>query len=222
MEFIAELGTCWDGDFIRLSLLVNQCKKLGFNAVKFQAFGKEHYERHLDYPHLRQCSITEYNIERIDEICKYEKIEWYATPTNVNAIGYLNDYVKRFKVRFKDRFNIHILEAIRKTHKPYYVSTDMHRNLAENKYDLYCVPKYPTKLNEIDFHEMSKCYGYSNHCKDMRAIIGAVEQGAQMVEIHVTPSHQIRTIDDAVSFDPIELQTLFNQLEVVQSYPHAL
>ncbi len=215
IEFIAELGACWNGDYFLLDMLVRECKELGFDAVKFQSFDSDHYLRHPEFPRLPLCSVTDHNIPTIDAICNHHGMEWFSMPTKDYFVPILDPYVKRFKVRFKDRFNIHVLEAIRKTHKPYFVSTDMHRNINdENKHDLYCIPNYPTKYTDIDFIKLSKCYGYSNHCKDFRAIINAIESGSKMIEIHITPTHAVKTIDDSVSFDPLELTRLFEMIKI--------
>ena len=43
---VAEIGINWDGDFKLVKDLMKNAKKVGFNAVKFQAFDKNITKNH--------------------------------------------------------------------------------------------------------------------------------------------------------------------------------
>ena len=73
---------------------------------------------------------------------------------------------------------------------------------------LYVVPKYPCRLDEIDFSNLKDFQGYSNHCKDFIAPLTATILGAEMIEIHVTADKEKNYFDNPVSFDPQETKYL--------------
>jgi sialic acid synthase SpsE len=78
---------------------------------------------------------------------------------------------------------------------------------------MYCVPKYPCSLDEIDFKEISNFHGYSNHCTDVTAPVTAAILGAEIIEVHVTADKTKDYVDNNVSFDFSELKLLINEIE---------
>ena len=73
---------------------------------------------------------------------------------------------------------------------------------------LYCVPKYPCDLAEINFENMNNFDGYSNHCPNIIAPLTSIILGANIVEVHVTLDKSKDYIDNPVSFDFTELKKL--------------
>ncbi len=77
---------------------------------------------------------------------------------------------------------------------------------------LYCVPKYPANLQDLDFSELGEFDGYSNHVPKIIAPLTAAILGAKIIEVHITPSKQKNFIDNNVSFDFEELKNLVSFL----------
>jgi len=99
MVFItAELGTTWKGDFFLLEELVDSCKKMGFDAVKFQALSEEKLSRHTELDYYKKASVTAENVNKINVICSRIGIEWYCTPYYPGAVNFLDKYVNRYKI----------------------------------------------------------------------------------------------------------------------------
>lgn len=70
---------------------------------------------------------------------------------------------------------------------------------------LYCIPKYPTYLNEcrIPTYFLPKYYGYSSHVHGYADALVAVSRGAKYIEKHVTLNKTENSIKDnhfALSF----------------------
>ena len=71
------------------------------------------------------------------------------------------------------------LESIAQTKKPVIISTGMNPNInklkqifRENKkYFLYCIARYPTKINQLNFTRMKKFDGFSDHTEGFLAPI---------------------------------------------------
>ena len=100
MSFIvAEIGVNWDGDFTLLEEMMNHAKNSGCDAIKFQSFNKNIIGDHPEYERLIKTSVSESNIKKINELSQTVGIEWFSTPMYIEAIDFLDQYVKRFKIR---------------------------------------------------------------------------------------------------------------------------
>jgi len=75
---------------------------------------------------------------------------------------------------------------------------------------LYCVPKYPCSLADLDFSHIKDFNGYSNHCPFIIAPLASAINGAKIIEVHITSDKTKPFIDNNVSFDYLELKNLIN------------
>jgi sialic acid synthase SpsE len=217
---VGEIGVNWNGDFDIARELMICSKENNLDAVKFQSFSKEIVSGHPMADTLFESSISGNNIQKIDDLAKEVGIEWFATPMYVEAVDLLDPFVKRFKIReFDARLLIQnktndLLEKVFQTKKNIIISTQSlppKLNSYKNKIDwLYCVPKYPCSLNELDFSKLSFFEGFSNHCPNIMAPLTAAILGANIIEIHITIDKKRNFVDNNVSFDPDELEQLSN------------
>ena len=56
--------------------------------MKFQAFNETILGNHPQLPLLMKSTITEENIQRIDQIANDNGIEWFCTPMYPEAVTY--------------------------------------------------------------------------------------------------------------------------------------
>lgn len=214
MRIIPDIGVNWAGDFDMLELMLKACYDAEIDLVKFQSFGPEHYEKYPQFPDLKNTSVTKENIEQIDKLCKKYNLEWFATPTNLEAVDYLDPYVKQYKIRYADQSNESLISKVKEKQKPVIISCEEPSKFY-GMITLYCVPKYPPKKEEIDFRRIKYFNGYSNHYPEYSVLLKAALAGAKIIELHITPSRDIDLPDNPVSFDLQELQeinTIFKQL----------
>ena len=229
---VAEIGVNWDGNIELASNMMQQAKKLGFNAVKFQSFDESIVGQHPEKNRLLKSSITRDNIELINDTAKSVGIEWFSTPMIPEAVDLLDPYVSRFKIRVSDgkpllQNNTSVLlEKVFETKKEVIVSsetTPKNTKFATHpaiKW-LYCIPIYPCKLNEVNFSTFSDFNGYSNHCPDIVAPLTAVILNAEIIEVHVTSDKTDNFVDNPVSFDFKELDSLIkliNSFEKIKTH----
>jgi sialic acid synthase SpsE len=224
---IAEIGVNWDGDFEVLKTMVKKSKESGCNAVKFQAYEKELVEKHPESSRLIKSAISKENIQKVDQICKDQDIEWFCTPMYEGAVDILNPYVKRFKIREYDgrqlleNKNSELFDKVWKTGKEIIVSSNKSPksckffNESRIKW-LYCVPKYPCELNELDFETINDFNGYSNHHPHFIAPLTAVVLGAEIIEVHVTLDKSKKYIDNNVSLGFDEIKSLVELIRKVE------
>lgn len=216
---VAEIGVNWDGDSELVSRMIKEAKDSGCNAVKFQAFQEEIVRNHPQKKKLMKSSISEFNIDTINDISKSVGIEWFCTPMYPEAIKLLDPYVKRFKIRSYDSKSIlanqqtELLEKILATKKETIISCNESPRRTKFYGDskikwLYVVPKYPCQLEDINFKNLKDFDGYSNHCPHLIAPLTAAILGAEIIEVHITADKSKDYLDNNVSFDYKELKSL--------------
>jgi len=222
---VAEIGVNWDGDFELAKDMMNNAKRAGCNAVKFQAYTKKQIENHPEISRLMKSAISKNNIETINELAKSVGIEWFCTPMYPEAVDMLDPFVKRFKIRESDGKQLienktsQLFEKILQTNKEVIISCQKSPrgttffNHPQVKW-LYCVPKYPCELGELDFRMMKDFDGFSNHSTEIIAPITAAILGAKIIEIHITSDKSKNFIDNNVSFDYSELREIVRQIRL--------
>ena len=223
---VAEIGVNWNGDYELVKKMMLNLKTLGCNAVKFQAYNEETLGNHPQLDFLMKSAITEKNVQRIDEISNDVGIEWFRTPMYPEAVSFLNPFVTRFKIREIDgrallrNQKTPLIEAIINTEKEIFVSSEKSPESCKYYHNpnikwLYCIPKYPCSLDEINFKEISKFHGFSNHCPEITAPLTAVNLGIDIIEVHVTEDKAKEYFDNNVSFDFSELKILITEIRKI-------
>jgi len=224
---IAEIGVNWDGDEVLAKEMMENAKNAGCNAVKFQSFTEDMIKSHPESKRLIKSSISQENVEIIDNLAKTMNLEWFCTPMYTEAVNFLEPYVNRFKLREYDGRDLlknsttDLFERIKKTGKEIIISSEISPKNCKYYEDsqikwLYCVPKYPCKLNELNFKELSDFDGYSNHCPEIIAPVTSGICGAKIIEIHITSDKTKPFVDNSVSFDYNELTSLVDVLRKIE------
>ena len=228
MSFVvAEIGINWEGDLMIAKEMMEKSKEAKCNAVKFQAFNPELVESHPEKERLLKSSISQENIHHIDKLAKDIGIEWFCTPMYPEAVTLLDPYVKRYKIRVKDgkplfeKSSSPLLDQVLNTGKEVIISCEDDPStikIYENKNIkwLYCVPKYPCSLTEINFKNFVNFDGYSNHCPNIMAPLTSIILGGKIIEVHVTLDKSKDHIDNPVSFDFNELKSLVQMINDVE------
>jgi len=222
---IAEIGVNWDSDFDLLNEMMKNAKKVGFNAVKFQAFLPEMVKTHPESSRLVKSSISKENINQIDKLAKSVGIEWFATPMYKEAVHLLEPFVNRFKIREFDGRDIvngnttEIFEEIKKTEKEIIISSQISPKNTKFYNDpkikwLYCIPKYPCPIEKINFKNLNDFNGFSNHTTHFLAPLMAVILGSEIIEIHITSDKTKNFVDNNVSFDYNEAKNLISLIHL--------
>lgn len=218
---VAEIGVNWDGDFDLAKEMIKKAREAGCNAVKFQAYQEEIVKDHPEKSRLVKSAISKNNVETINEIAKSIGIEWFCTPMYLEAVDFLEPYVKRFKIREIDsrillqNKSSELFDKIYKTNKEIIISSESSPKDCKYFSDprvkwLYCVPKYPSSLADLDFSYMKDFNGYSNHCPFIIAPLASAINGAKIIEVHITSDKTKSFIDNNVSFDYLELKNLID------------
>ena len=192
---IAEIGINHNGDLNVAKKLIEESAKAGFDAVKFQkrtvevVFTKEELLRPREsifgntngaLKHGLEFGLDEYS--EISNYCKKLGIDWFASPWDVESLNFLEKFdVVAHKVASACLTDRALLQAMRKTGKPVFISTGMssmdqvREALAlldpKNTIMMHAVSVYPAKPEQLNIgwiEDLKKNFpdipvGYSGH-----------------------------------------------------------
>mgnify|MGYP006090331191 FL=1 len=184
---IAEIASNWEGSISKAKKLIKECKKAGANAVKFQMW-RAHDLYDPSHPNWNQIKKSEITFKKAQELKKYadeQKIEFFCSAFYPEAIDILEKLnVKKYKIAsrtclLKDPFALETLISKSQTKKSVIISMGMGgnkekiKNIFKNNDTTfcYCISKYPTKFNEIDWKKAIKYDGFSDHTIEITAPI---------------------------------------------------
>ncbi len=247
MTFItAELGINHNGDMDITKKLIDIAKSAGCNAVKFQkrtiekVYSKEVLDSPRDSPwgtttreqkNGLEFSKNEYDI--IDQYCKTNDIEWYASAWDIESLDFLKQYnLKYNKIASAMLTNLELIEKISQEKKHTFISTGMSTmEQIKSAVDIFrknnCPfelqhsnSSYPMKLEEANLNciktlknEFQCDVGYSGHeSVGYLVCITAVVLGATSIERHITLDRSMYGSDQSASLEPSGLQRLVRDI----------
>ena len=227
---IAEAGINHNGNFEIAKKLVDIAKRGGADAVKFQTFTSNE----LPFPNL-----TYPETEELKKYCDSKHITFLSTPHSLSAIDFLNHLIPAYKIASPHIINSYFVKRIKIKHKPIIASTGSikHSNKMAtyteinnflrlvdptNLILLYCISEYPCYNFDIEhFCEFIDRYGtipvgISCHEKGIQNTLEAVQNGACMIEKHITLDKDFACPDKEVSIDPYTLRELVKDIKVIE------
>ena len=234
---VAEVGSNWEGSVNKAKKIIHECKKAGADATKFQMWRAEDlYNR--SHPNWKNIKKSELTFDKARKIKKHSDkcgIEFLSSAFYPEAIDLLEELkVKKYKIAsrtclLKDPYSIDTLLAKARTGKPIIISMGMGGNIKKikgifkknNKTFCYCISKYPTSLNEVNWNVAKKFDGFSDHTLGIIApIIFAVikkQQGVKkiIIEKHVKLKNS-KGPDASTSITTEQLKELISQIRIIE------
>lgn len=180
---IAEAGVNHNGDFNLAKQLVNEAKKAGVDAVKFQTFQAEKIvtsdakqagyqirnigREESQYAMLKRLELSYSNFKELKKYCDQKEITFLSTPhSSKEDVDLIVQLCPAIKVGSGDLTNLPILKYMATKNLPIILSTGM-ADLAEVKESvetvlpinqqiilLHCTTNYPALLNEVNLKAM--------------------------------------------------------------------
>ena len=247
MVFItAEIGINHNGDIEIAKKMIDIAKTAGCDAVKFQkrtidkVYTKEQLDSSRESPWgtttREQKEGLEFGKKEYDEIdnyCKKNGIEWYASSWDIDSQLFLRDFhLKHNKVASAMLTNHELLNIIAEERKHTFISTGM-STIEQIKESVNIFRKnnctfelqhsnssYPMKMEEANLKciqtlkkEFNCDVGYSGHeASGYLICVSAVLLGATSVERHITLDRSMYGSDQAASLEPQGLVRLVRDL----------
>jgi sialic acid synthase SpsE len=230
-KIISECGINWSGDLMTARDMIILSARAGADFVKFQLFNKEtikgnKYDHDTFYHDiLSQMILNEEFIQYLSDTAKQNDIGFGISvmyKEGFDLLNTLNAHTIQFiKIRYADRNNPEIAEQAIKyctenrtellisCDDPNY--TKVYSHYPANY--LYCVPKYPPELSEIDEKCISKFLfnGYSNHYPSKYLPMLAVSRGIELIEIHVKrKTHNKVAMDEGLVLPQLDEKVSIN------------
>lgn len=232
---IGEVGINHNGSLKLAKDIILAAKKFGFDAVKFQKRNpdvsvpdniKKELKNtpwglmtYLDYKKKVEFNKKEY--DEIDKYCKKIKIDWFASPWDLDSVKFLRQYKLKYnKVPSAMLTNYKLLEEIAKGRKITFISTGMSKMkdiknavniFKKNKCKfilLHCVSTYPAQEKDLNLKmiltlkKQFKCdIGYSGHEKSVNPSLYAAVLGANYIERHITIDRTLWGTDQSASLE---------------------
>ena len=259
--FIAEIGINHNGDMDIAKRLIDIASAAGCDSVKFQKrnpdvcvpedekskiretpWGKMTY---LEYKYKVEFGKEEY--DEIDVYCKERKIDWSASPWDLDSLEFLLQYdIPYIKIPSAMLTNDELLIAARDTDKKVILSTGMSTRdeidhavvllkskiVVEPYYEragnfvlLHCNSTYPAPIDELNLSaiktlkERYNCeVGYSGHEFRLSTSVAATYLGASVIERHITLDRSMWGSDQLSSVEP---QGLFKLMSGIRELEQA-
>lgn len=179
---VAEIGNNHNGSINNAFKLIDEAKKAGADAVKFQIRNmknlysnkgnifdeKEDLGSQYTLDLLNKFQLSKENMFKAFDYCKKKKIIPLCTPWDISSVDTLEKYdLKGYKTASADLSNYDLLQAISKTGKPMICSTGMSKEVEiietvqllkslGSKYSLlHCNSTYPAPFKDINLNYMN-------------------------------------------------------------------
>ena len=228
MLLIAEIGQNHNGDINLAKKMIDSAKECGADIAKFQLYDVDSiFKKDFQwYKEAKEAQLDFESVKELKEYCDKAGIEFLASVFDIERLKWSLDLgVERIKIASRSIYNKELIEAAARSGKEMIVSLGMYEekgfpNLeSKNKVEfLYCVSKYPTQLDELDFSnvDFTKYAGFSDHTIGIQASIVAMSRGARIIEKHFTLDKDMRGPDHKCSMDPAELKELVHYARLIE------
>lgn len=211
--------------------LVYAAKEAGVDAVKFQHYIPKDITLDPDLFDLYYRSYANYDIENMLWSAANEVgITMFASVFSPLAIEYLQKRnCPAYKIASFEIHHMKLLEAVKKTGKPIFISTGMmsYSDLtwfstnfsSTNTILMKCVSNYPALPSDFHLRTITELrsqwfMGISDHTLSLGVSLAAVALGAAVIERHFTLKRD-GGVDDCCSLEPKEMKRLVLEAGIV-------
>lgn len=223
---IAEIGNNHEGSFDLALKHIDEAKKCGVDAVKFQTFIPEKFIYKKDKKRLKQLKKFQLSFVEFKKLSIYAKkkgLIFLSTPFDFESADFLNKIQNVFKISSGDNNFYPLISKIAHFNKSIILSTGLLNyyeikkivkfinkiwiKLKKNKKKLillHCVSTYPVEDNLANIKMIpflqknfkNNVIGYSDHTIGTTSALGSVFLGAKVIEKHFTLNNNYSSFRD--------------------------
>ena len=188
---------------------------------------------YIDYKHKIEFGNDEFNY--INKYCEEKPVDWSISIWDLDSLDFALQYNLPFiKIPSAMLTNIKLVKEAAKSNIPLIVSTGMStieeidnavnelRNHAKSYALMHCNSSYPAKNEDLNLNVIPMlkkryncCVGYSGHEYDMEPTVIAVALGANLIERHITLSHDMWGTDQKSSLEVHAMDLLKKRIKDV-------
>ncbi len=209
MIIVAEVGINHGGDMTLAETLITLAKNNGADLVKFQLYDTGKLDRTPEVKRLlKSAELTFEQAKRLYDYGKQIDMQVFFSVFDPERVNWCEKMgVIFYKIAYSEWANEELWEAMEKTGKSIIASTNFSLCAPYGCDLLYCVPKYPAKLEDYNFKAIDRFRGLSDHTIGLDVCKIAIARGTQLVEKHFCLNHQTGA-DAEFSMTPAELKEL--------------
>ena len=183
----AEIGSNWEGNYVKAKKIIRECKKAGVDAVKFQMWKAEelYNKSHPNWNEIKRSELSFQMAKKLKEFSDKQKIEFFCSAFYPDGVKFLISIgVKKFKIASRtcmltDPNSLEVLQEKARSKKEIFISMGMGGNkkkiskiFKNNKTTFcYCISDYPLNFDKINWIDAVKYDGFSDHTMDIVAPI---------------------------------------------------
>lgn len=228
---IAECSVNWK-DISEAKAMILAAKESGADMAKFQLYNYEVIKNSPIFDQLHQRMLGKDECVELIETGKSLGIPVFFSCMYPEAVDLVKELqVPAIKIRELDGRDVlkegslgkYIVDKALATGIPTYISREAlpaDSNYLYNATWVYCIPKYPPSVEDVDLTMLEGMPGYSNHLpgrSGVWACLVAATFGLRYLEVHCTIDHHSREedIDKAVSLDFSELKEVVEGIKAL-------
>jgi N-acetylneuraminate synthase len=246
---IAEIGINHNGDVGIAKDLIKVAKEAGCDAVKFQkrTLDLVYPSEELDKPRISPWGTTnrqqkeglefgQQEYEQIDDYCKKQGIEWFASAWDVESQKFLQQFnLKYNKIASAMMVDEEILKLVASEGRHTFISTGMSTLVETDRAVetfknsgcpfevMHCVSTYPMEDTDANLNCISTLrerygcdVGYSGHEVGLAVSYAAAALGITSLERHITLNRSMYGSDQAASIEPAALKNLVGAVRKIE------
>jgi N,N'-diacetyllegionaminate synthase len=239
---IAEIGNNHEGSFHVACKLIQEAKKAGVDAVKFQTYKTERYVSINEsgrFRNLKKFELSKEEFYKLSLLAKRNNLKFISTPFDLDSAIFLNKIVDCFKISSGDNNYYQLIEKVLGFKKTTFISTGLLnfkeisnllifiKNIRFNYSKLaflYCVSAYPVPYNEANLlsikflkKKIPFTIGYSDHTLGMYGSVAACVLGATIIEKHFTLDNNYSKFrDHQLSLNPKNMKNLVDSIRLIE------
>lgn len=235
ITIIAEIGINHNGDMEMAEEMIRVAKQCRADVAKFQIYIPERildlerpsHKRHWDT--IKAAELSFEDVCFLKGVCDEVGIEFLASVFHPDRVEWTEQIeMKSYKIASRSIYNMELASAIAATGKPIILSWGWYESEKglpvltnypaawDRTKHLYCISKYPTPLNELQFNFDGRYDGFSDHTMGITASVVAMSLGATIIEKHFTMSRELPGHDQSCSVEPDELRQLCDMRDEIE------
>ena len=236
---IGEIGSNHNHNLKKTFKLIDEAKRAGCDAVKFQLFKADKIiqKRFAGWKILKKLELNENWLRKIKKYTYSKKMLFSVSPFDKDSVKKLQKInIDFFKVASTELEDFELIKEISKTKKPTILSTgaahikeiseaiDILREKISSLAILHTVSIYPPRIDQMNLNMINSLkntfhlpVGFSDHSTSLTLPTVAVTLGACIIEKHITLNKKNKGPDHHFSLEPNEIKIMINSIRELET-----
>ena len=235
---IGEIGSNHNHNFSKTKKLIDEAKKAGCDAVKFQLFKADTIiqKKYTGWKILKKLELKSSWLKKLKKYTHKKKLLFSVTPFDLESAKILKKInIDFFKIASTELEDFELIKEVASSRKPIILSTGAARlteiieavEILRKKKNsvalLHTFSIYPPKIEQMNLNMIKSLknafhlpIGFSDHSTSFTLPIVAVSLGACIIEKHITLNKKSKGPDHHFSLEPNELKIMVKGIREIE------